>query len=61
VEIGRITVQGQTGQKVSKTPSQLIKLVWWLMPVIPVTGETVGKRIAVQGWLWAKRRHYPKK
>jgi hypothetical protein len=34
-ETGRITVQGQLTQKVSKTPSQPVSQVWWYAPVIP--------------------------
>jgi hypothetical protein len=41
-EIGRITVQGQLGQKLSKTP-MIVSQAWWHVPVIPAVGETIGR------------------
>jgi hypothetical protein len=38
-EINRITVRGQTVQKVRKIPSQQISWTWWKMPVISSTQE----------------------
>jgi hypothetical protein len=37
VEIIRISVQDQSGQKVSKAPYQPTKQAWWHLPVIPAT------------------------
>jgi hypothetical protein len=37
-------VQGQPGQKASKTPSQPISWVWWYTAVIPAPWEAMGKR-----------------
>jgi hypothetical protein len=39
VEIRRLTVQGQPGQEVIKTPSQLTSEAWWCVPVTPATQE----------------------
>jgi hypothetical protein len=39
VEIRRIMVQGQPGQKVSKIPSQPISQVSWFMTIIPARWE----------------------
>jgi hypothetical protein len=39
-EIGRITVQGQSGQKICEIPiSTSNSWVWWHVPVIPATQE----------------------
>jgi hypothetical protein len=45
-EIGRITVQGQPVQKVSKTPIH-IRWAWCYVPVIPVTQEVGQSRSEV--------------
>jgi hypothetical protein len=34
VKIKRTGVQGQYGQKVSKTPFQQISRIWWFIPVV---------------------------
>jgi hypothetical protein len=39
VEIGRIAVQGQPAQKVSKPHISTKSHEWWYTPVIPATGE----------------------
>jgi hypothetical protein len=39
MKTGRITVSGQPGQNVSKTPSQQINLAWCFIPIIPSTQE----------------------
>jgi hypothetical protein len=51
VEIRRIMVQGQPGQKLSKTPSsQSISQAWWCRPVVPATQEAVdGKMVNLPG------------
>jgi hypothetical protein len=44
VEIRRITVRGQPGQKVGKTPSQPTSLAWWgalVIHYVRVTGRTI--------------------
>jgi hypothetical protein len=38
--MGRITVQDQPWQRLSKTPSQK-SWTWWHMPVIPATQEAL--------------------
>jgi hypothetical protein len=46
VEIGRIMVQGQPGQKVLETPISTHGWEWWYVPAIPALwGST--KRIVV--------------
>jgi hypothetical protein len=40
VEIGRISVQGQLGQKLCETPSQSRSWTWWYISVIPTTQKT---------------------
>jgi hypothetical protein len=54
VEIGKIMVLDQTGQKVSNTPSQPISYTRWQMPFIPVTYSGDVNRIGVQA-LWANK------
>jgi hypothetical protein len=39
VEIQRVIVQGQFGQKVRETPSELVSEVWWHTSVIPTVWE----------------------
>jgi hypothetical protein len=43
--IRRITALGQSRQKVSKTVSQSINLVWCYASVVPLTQEVIGRRI----------------
>jgi hypothetical protein len=47
-EIGKITLQSQTQQKVSESTSQSVTQVWWCTPVIPsyAIGD-IGRRIEV--------------
>jgi hypothetical protein len=47
VEIGRIGVEGQPRQKVSKTASQQINWAWRYTSVIPATWEVEIRRTAV--------------
>jgi hypothetical protein len=49
-DIRRITVRGDPGQKVSKTPPQLISREWWYTPLIPAT-QVGGSE---WDWPWAK-------
>jgi hypothetical protein len=37
-----VEVQSQSGQKVSKIPTQQISWEWWHMPVTPITQDKVG-------------------
>jgi hypothetical protein len=39
VEMEKISVQGQPGQKVSKTPSQSVIHAWWCVPVVSAMQE----------------------
>jgi hypothetical protein len=39
VEIRRVEVQSQSGQKVSENTSHLISQTWWCIPVILVISE----------------------
>jgi hypothetical protein len=46
VETGRITVEGQPGQKFSNTESQQTSRTFWSLPVIPASCK------AIVGRLW---------
>jgi hypothetical protein len=48
-EIGRIFIQGQPRQKVSKTPSQQVSWTWWYTTMNPSMLEVVDGKIAVLG------------
>jgi hypothetical protein len=37
VEIRKITIQGQPGEKLGRTPFQTINWSWWFSPVVPGT------------------------
>jgi hypothetical protein len=47
----RITIWGQPGQKVCKTPSQPAPGCEWHMPVIPAMWESTGRRTEIQAGL----------
>jgi hypothetical protein len=46
-----IGVLDQSRQNVSKTPSQPTSQMWWYLPMVPTTAESIGRRIAVQAYL----------
>jgi hypothetical protein len=43
VDIEKIGVQQQPGEKASEMPSQQTSLVWWHVPVIPARQEVQGQ------------------
>jgi hypothetical protein len=57
VEIGRITVRGQTGEQVSETPISIRSVLWHVL-VNPAVLEAIGRRILGSG---QKAQDLPKK
>jgi hypothetical protein len=61
MEIRRMVVQGQTGQKISEIPISTNKPGMWCVPVVPDTCEAIDRWIIVQASQWKNVKLYQKK
>jgi hypothetical protein len=59
-EIRRISIPGQPGQKVHKTPISINDWAWWCMPIIPAMQRGTNRRILVQASPGINLRSYLK-
>jgi hypothetical protein len=47
MDIGEYQLEGSSGKKLLRSPSQSISWAWWHMTMIPPTWESIGRRIVV--------------